>query len=79
MIKEKIEKAINEQINREIYSAYLYLSMRAYFEHINLKGFANWMRVQAQEELFHSIKFFDFVVARGGRVRLTKIAAPETE
>ncbi|NVM04917.1 MAG: ferritin [Candidatus Helarchaeota archaeon] len=79
MIKESIEEAINTQANREFYSAYLYLSMAAYFESINLKGFANWMRVQFQEENFHAMKMFDYVIGRGGRAKLLPIEAPPTE
>ena len=78
MISEKIQDAFNEQINAEIYSSYLYLSMAAYFDSINLNGFASWMRVQAQEELVHSMKFFDFINERGGVVVLKAIAGPPT-
>ncbi len=77
MLKEKINKALNEQINREVFSAYLYFSMCAYFDSINLKGFSNWMRVQAQEELFHANKFFSFVLERGGKVELEAIEKPQ--
>lgn len=79
MMKDKMEQALNEQINAELYSSYLYLSMAAYFESKNLKGFANWMTIQAQEEDFHAMKFFNFVNERGGRVHLKAIAGPETE
>jgi len=79
MIKENIEKALNNQINAEIYSAYLYLSMAAYFHSINLPGFANWMRVQTQEELMHTMKFYDHINERGGRVYLSTIEGPPTE
>lgn len=79
MIKEKIEEAINKQINAELYSSYLYLSMSAYFELINLKGCANWMRVQTQEELVHVMKFYDYLIERGGRVVLSSIESPPTE
>ena len=79
MIKEKIKDAINKQINAEMYSAYLYLSMSAYFESINLKGFASWMKAQAQEEMVHAMKFYDYVNERGGRVLLTAIEAPPTQ
>ena len=79
MINEKMEKAINEQINAELYSAYLYLSMSAYFESINLDGFASWMKTQAQEETFHALKFFDYVHERGGKVQLKAINAPEAK
>ena len=76
MLSKKMEKAINQQINAELYSSYLYLSMATYFESISLDGFSNWMRQQAQEELFHAMKMFDFVCARGGRVILQAIDGP---
>lgn len=78
MLTEKVEKAFNDQLNAEMYSAYLYLSMSAYFESINLKGFANWMRVQGREEMVHAMKFYDFVNNRGGRVSLKSVDAPPT-
>jgi len=58
MIKEKIQDAINQQINKEFYSAYLYLSMSAYADSIGLKGFAQWLMVQYQEEMDHAMRFF---------------------
>ncbi len=76
MINGKIQEALNKQINWELYSSYLYLSMSAYFESINLKGFSNWMRVQAMEELTHFKRLYDFLTARGGRVILSEIKAP---
>lgn len=79
MIKERMEKALNDQINAEMYSAYLYLSMSAYFQSKSLTGFANWMRVQAQEEMAHAMKMYDFVNERGGRVTLGSIDAPPHE
>lgn len=79
MLKEKVQEALNEQLNKELYSSYLYLSMSAYFQSVELKGFANWMRVQAQEELMHTMKFYDYVNERGGRVILKEITAPQTE
>lgn len=79
MINEKIQEAFNRQINAEIYSSYLYLSMAAYFDSISLPGFANWMRCQSQEELLHAMKFFGFVNERGGRVNLSAIEGPPTE
>ncbi len=79
MIKEKIQNALNRQTNAEMYSAYLYLSMSAFFESINLKGFANWMRVQTQEEMAHAMKFYDYINERGGRITLTAIDAPPTQ
>jgi len=79
MINEKMEKAFNDQINAELYSEYLYLSMKAYFETLNLKGFVNWMDVQVQEEHAHAMGMFDYVNSRGGRVILKAIDAPETD
>jgi ferritin len=76
MLKKTMEKALNQQINAELYSAYLYLSMSAHFQASNLKGFANWMRVQAMEEFTHADKFSTYVLDRGGRVVLTAIAGP---
>jgi ferritin len=76
MISKKVQNAINEQINAEMYSAYLYLSMSAYFEDQNLSGFANWTRIQAQEEMTHAMKFFDYINERGGRVELKAIENP---
>ena len=79
MLSKKIEKALNEQINAELYSAYLYLSMAAHFESANLKGFANWMRVQTLEEMSHAQKFFDYVHEKGGTVTLKAIDGPPTK
>jgi ferritin len=79
MISPKIEKALNEQINAEMFSAYLYLAMVAYFQDKNLSGFANWMTVQNQEETFHAMKFFHYVSERGGRVTLGAIEKPQFE
>ena len=79
MLSEKMQDAINGQLNAELYSSYLYLSMNAYFKSINLDGFANWMYYQAQEELTHAMKFYDFINERGGRVLLQAVDAPETE
>lgn len=79
MISEAMQNAINEQIKDELYSAYLYLSMAAYFEATGLPGFARWMRVQSQEEVDHAMKFFDFVNERGGRVELHAIEQPTVE
>lgn len=76
MINEKIQEAFNKQINAELYSSYLYLSMSAYFESMNLPGFAHWMRCQAQEEVVHAMKFYDYLNERGGNVKLTAIDAP---
>lgn len=76
MISKKIEEAINDQINAEFYSAYLYLAMKAYFESANLVGFAAWMKAQTQEEIVHAMKMYDFVNERGGRVLLKAIDTP---
>jgi ferritin len=79
MLSKAMQDAINEQIKNELYSAYLYLSMAAYFETGNLPGSAHWMRVQSQEEVAHAMKFFDFVNERGGRVVLQAIDQPPVE
>jgi len=79
MISEKMVKAINDQINAEMYSAYLYLAMKAYFESQNLLGFANWMDVQTKEEMVHAMKFYGFINARNGRVQLGVIEKPPFE
>jgi ferritin len=79
MISDTMQKAINEQINKEFFSSYLYLSMAAYFEDKNLSGFATWMKVQAGEEQEHAMKFFEHLVDRGAKVTLAPIAGPQTE
>jgi ferritin len=79
MISSAMQKAINDQINKEFYSAYLYLSMAAYFEGKNLPGFAKWMYAQAGEEQEHAMKLFEHLVDRGGKVELKALAAPQTE
>ena len=73
MIKKEVLEAINNQINAESYSAYLYLSMAAYFEDMGLSGFANWMKIQYQEEAAHALKFFNYLTERNGRVALKAI------
>jgi ferritin len=79
MLGKKVQDAINEQIKNELYSGYLYLAMSAYFEAKNLPGFAHWMRMQAEEEQEHALKFFDFVNDRGARVVLQAIDQPPVE
>jgi ferritin len=74
MITKKVEETINKQINAELWSAYLYLSMSAYYASIGLSGFSNWMRIQWQEEVAHALKFFDYLNSRGGTPVLTSIA-----
>jgi len=76
MLSDKMLKALNDQINAELYSSYLYLSMAAYFQDLNLSGFAQWMKVQALEELTHAMKFYGFVGDRGGRVTMAPIGGP---
>jgi ferritin len=77
MLSQTMQDALNEQINKEYFSAYLYLSMSAYFESVNLPGSAKWMRAQHGEEQAHALKFFDYVNDRGGRVTLKAIDAPQ--
>lgn len=79
MITKTMQDAVNEQINKELYSSYLYLSMAAYFEDNNLPGFAHWMRAQEAEEREHAMKLYDFLLERGGKVVLKAIDAPKTE
>jgi len=76
MISKKMQDALNGQANAELYSAYLYLAMEAYFHSENLPGFANWMRVQNQEEVTHAMKIYDFINDRQGRAALEEIAKP---
>ena len=76
MINKTMQDAINDQINKEMYSSYLYLAMAAHFEAATLPGFAHWMRIQAGEETEHAMKLFDHLLERGGTVELRAIAAP---
>jgi ferritin len=77
MLSKKMEKALNDQIKWEYYSAYLYLSLSSHFQSLGLPGFANWMDVQFQEEQFHARKMFDYVLAKGGKIQLQGIEAPQ--
>jgi ferritin len=79
MINKPMQDAMNEQINKELFSSYLYLSMAAYFEAKNLSGFGTWMRVQADEEREHAMKFYNFILETGGKVTLKAIDAPKVE
>ncbi len=79
MISKQMQDALNDQINAELHSAYLYLSMVSYFKSRNLDGFAQWMTVQTQEETSHAMKLFDYVLERGGNVLLAPIEGPVTE
>jgi ferritin len=78
-ISQKMTDAINEQINKELWSGYIYLSMSTQFEEDNFGGFASWMRAQAEEELEHAMKLFDYVISRGGRVLLKAIPEVPTQ
>ncbi len=79
MISKKLQDAINAQINMELFSEYLYISMQAWFANLNLDGFANWMDAQGKEERFHAMKFFNYVIERGGKVELKSIAQPQVD
>ncbi|GFO69102.1 ferritin [Geomonas limicola] len=79
MLTKKLKDALNKQLNNEIYSAYLYLSMSSYAGTLGLKGAANWFMVQYQEETVHAMKFFNFINSRGEHVELGAIAAPPVE
>jgi ferritin len=79
MLNQEMQDALNVQINEELYSAYLYSSMAAYFESINLAGCAAWMHAQTQEELLHAQKMYHYISERGGRVILEAIAKPQAE
>lgn len=79
MISERLENLLNEQVQKEFYSAYLYLSIEAYFLSINLNGFAHWFQVQAQEERDHAMMFFNYINRVGGRIRLRQIDTPKVE
>ena len=73
-----MQDTLNNHLNEEFYSSYLYLSMAANFEEKNLKGFANWFKIQSQEEYGHALKFYGFIVQTGGVVKLKQIGAPKT-
>lgn len=79
MLSKKLLDAFNDQVNAELYSSYLYLSMTAFFTDKGLNGFAHWMRLQAQEELMHAIKFYDYILEREGQVSLKAVATPEAQ
>jgi len=79
VLSERMTGALNEQINKEIYSAYLYLSMSAHSTFVGLKGFANWFMVQYQEEMVHVMKIYDYINNQGGQVKLLAVEQPPTE
>ena len=76
MFSKKMQKALNDHLNAELYAAYLYLAMAAYFESTHLPGFANWMRLQSREEMAHAMRFYEYINERGGRVELQAIDKP---
>ena len=76
MLNNKVEEILNAQINKEFYSAYLYIAMSAYFDEHGLKGFANWTKVQAKEEMEHGLTLFDYIIERDGNINLKPIEAP---
>ncbi|MEI8388430.1 MAG: ferritin [bacterium] len=79
MLISRIEKELNKQLNKEFFSAYLYMSMSAYFQSVDLLGFANWMNIQAKEEMLHAEKFYNFIQERNGKVVLEQIEKPQTD
>lgn len=79
MLSPDFQRALNEQLKQELYSSYLYLAMSAYCESLNLPGFARWMRLQADEEREHAMKFYDHILDRGGRVELQALPQPPSE
>ena len=78
-MNQKVQDALNKQINAELHSAYIYLSMSAHFEEQSLSGMAQWMRLQAEEEMEHAMRLYDFVHTRGGTVILEAVEGPPTE
>jgi ferritin len=79
MISEKMAQALNEQVNKEMYSAYLYMSMSSHSNHIGLKGFANWFMVQYHEEMLHAMKLFEYIGRQGGKAKVAAIKEPPSE
>ena len=79
MLSKKVEKALNDQLNMEYSSAYVYQAMAAYFSDINFSGFAAWMDNQAEEERTHARKIYDYILERGGKVALSEIRAPKSQ
>ena len=79
MLSKKMEEALNEQLNKEIYSAYLYLSMSAHSTNIGLPGFANWFMVQYKEEMDHAVKIYNYINEQGGKVKLKTVEEPPSE
>lgn len=79
MISEKMQEALNEQVNKEFFSAYMYLAMSGYCNRLGLPGFAHWMRMQYEEEIMHVTKMYDYIQDQGGEVHLLAIEQPAKE
>lgn len=79
MLKPRVEEMLNAQVNKELYSAYLYLSMSAYLASQSLNGYAHWFYIQAQEERDHAMIIFSYIIKAGGRAKLTSLEGPKTE
>lgn len=79
MISEKMQQELNEQVNKEFYSAYMYLAMSAYCNTIGLPGFSHWMRMQYEEESLHVTKMYDYILDQGGQIHLKMIEEPSKE
>ncbi|MBW1783499.1 MAG: ferritin [Deltaproteobacteria bacterium] len=79
MISQKMETALNEQVNKEMYSAYLYMAMSAHCDAIGLKGFANWFMVQYHEEMLHAMKIYEYIQRQGGKIKLMVVQEPPSE
>ena len=79
MISDKMTQALNEQVNREMYSAYLYMAMSAHCDSIGLKGFANWFMVQYHEEMLHAMKIYEYIQRQGGKVKLMAVSEPPSK
>ncbi len=79
MLTKKMHEALNRQVNREMYSAYLYLSMAAFSEHVGLKGFAHWFEAQAREEMEHAMRFYRYLLDQGAKITLETIEKPPAD
>ncbi len=79
MLKEKMLKSLNQQMNAEFYSSYLYLAMSSYFESENFSGIAKWMKIQSQEEYGHAMKFYNYILQAGGKINLSQIETPKSD
>jgi ferritin len=79
MLNPDFQKVLNEQVKQEYYSSYLYLAMAAYCDSLNLAGFSHWMRLQADEEREHAMRFYDYILDRGGKVALQALPQPPSD